>query len=116
MKTRRRFLLDFLCLGGVLVAASQVQPFFAHFLVDQDEPSATPSTSPSPPAPHRDPAVVTKAYPSDSDRQDVTEAYPSDSDKHIMTQAYPSDRHVLPPRPEKGGKQSGVMPLWRRLS
>ncbi len=118
-KSRRRFLLDMLCLGGVLCAASQIRPFFNQFLEDQ-HPEASPSAQPTAPVP------VTEAYPSDSDLHQVrqppgpvTKAYPSDGDAIESTCAYPSDSDAHAPRPSRPTrppKSSLRGPLWTRWS
>jgi hypothetical protein len=115
-KSRRRFLIDLLCLAGVLAAASQVQPFFAHFLEDQ-HPEETPSAHPTPPPAAEPPRPdVTQAYPSDSDRHEerhpispVTKAYPSDGDQQ-------QTRHPVPGTPRATPKTSLRGPLWSRLT
>ncbi|MBT9581867.1 microviridin/marinostatin family tricyclic proteinase inhibitor [bacterium] len=113
-KTRRRFLIDVLFLGGALGAASQVQPFFSHFLEDQHPPEPQPVEPPptaGPKATPRTPAIdCTEAYPSDSDvhlarpQPAVTKAYPSDSDLH--------SRVPVQPVPSVRGSKA---PLWKRI-
>jgi hypothetical protein len=132
-RSRRRFLIDLLCLGGVLGAASQIQPFFGHFLEDQHpdkSPSPAPAApEPSPSAPPPPQLDVTEAYPSDSDLHTVrnppgpvTKAYPSDADAHRpdTTCAYPSDSDVHQRRPDPVSpverKKTSMGPLWTRLS
>lgn len=120
MKSRRRFLIDLVCLGGVLGAASQLQPFFGHFLEGQDKPARPPESPPSASASPTPQPDVTEAYPSDSDLH-VTQAYPSDSDMQGVTKAYPSDSdmHIAPVKPStpapKPGKTS-LLPFWAHFS
>ena len=131
-KTRRRFLIDVLFLGGALGAASQVQPFFSHFLEDQHpaepQPVEPPPTA-GPKATPRTPAIdCTEAYPSDSDLHSVrpqpavTKAYPSDGDVHRpeVSCAYPSDSDThsrVPPQvsPTRMSVPSQRAPLWKRI-
>ena len=130
--SRRRFFVDAMALGGVLLGAAVTpRPFWSHFLEGQEEPEVAGADPPQKDRPkvtlaypsdsdrHK---VVTQAYPSDSDQPKVTLAYPSDSDIHgkPVTRCYPSDWdvHATPrPRPQPEDKpQSLLLPLWMRLS